>query len=308
MGIPHSTPRPFKILFSPRGHYRRSGPHEKDEIPYRDNFQGGCEPQCDKTPALFRLTDLPLEMVVEISGHLSSADSVALALTCRDLYLLLKANLAQLSIDARLTLLTRLERDIPGVVYCPYVNKLRTISLDRERYTRVPYRHNPQEAGFIPGGYYLYCSWPRLSPLPKVLYLDTRLVRNHQLLGPAHGIAASCLHSGPHFFTKKKVFEQFTYTMVVEISHVARWIDESLFLSSTRTINLSEFDTDQKDCVVKLRNLLHGADVDYVCRHCNISGGRYGTLVPHFNGKYRKIRLSYQISNLFVLNHEPPIW
>lgn len=208
------------------------------------------------------LITLPTELVLLISELLPPADALCLALTCKRM-----RNMADISclarrldIDATDTLLCRLER---GFTYCFTDQKL------------WPARFLPNTPGIW--SYLHHHKTINLERVPFVCvglfmlnYCTARIVTNHQLLGPRHGVPASYLamisnHRLP-WAIREGIWENQVWA--------ANVIDGELFLSCMNTIFHKEADTGglQHFCNVYARRI-------QICSHTNI-GGRRGVGLP----------------------------
>lgn len=210
------------------------------------------------------LSTLPTELVLLISELLLPADAVCLALTCRRMYNIadISSLATRLDTDAKDTLLCRLERDTTDFTYCFENQKLRpaqfppnkpvwsclhlhkTVNLDRVPHFRVSL--------FI------------------LFYCSARIVTNHQLLGPRHGVPASYLANIHNHSLRAKgegICESEAWT--------ANMINGELFLSCIHTIFHKEANT---------AALQHFWDANAgrieICTHMVVGGGFRGVRLP----------------------------
>lgn len=134
------------------------------------------------------LRTLPTELVLLISELLPVEDALCLALTCKRM-LKIAHNYrifgTRLDKDATNTLLCRLEMDNPKFTYCFMDQELKLV---RTLYGKLlecqPHSHKDKS---LESFLYIESSMFLLS------YCTARMVTNHQLLGPPHGVPASSL-------------------------------------------------------------------------------------------------------------------
>lgn len=141
------------------------------------------EAQQNEPPSL---TTLPTELVLLISELLPLADTLCLALTCKRMCNIADiGSVIQLNTNVTDTLLCRLERDTAEFTYCFADQKLRHTDFRPNKpvwsYLHLHKTVNLERVPFFSIG---------LFPLG---YCTARLVTNHQILGPRHGIPASYL-------------------------------------------------------------------------------------------------------------------
>lgn len=165
-------------------------------------------PETNETPAAREsqqieppgLTTLPTELVLLIAEILPLVDALCLALTCKRMCNIADISNLAIRLDANgtNTLLCRLERDTADFSYCFMDQKLKPAQF-------AP--HKP---------ICFYCHFHQATDPETVLesylffhvglfvldYCTARIVTNHQLLGPRHGVPASYLaktynHSPP---------------------------------------------------------------------------------------------------------------
>ncbi|KAI0886837.1 uncharacterized protein GGS22DRAFT_118342 [Annulohypoxylon maeteangense] len=138
------------------------------------------------------LLELPVDMVLAISKHLDVEDRTCLALTCKDLYYVLGIpKKTRFDRSAKESLLCRLEKDVPGVVYCYFCNKITPFSrrwmmhighADTSTYRAIGGVYRSRLDGFhiFNSGFVLPHHW-------------ARLVTNYRIIGPQHGWPPSYL-------------------------------------------------------------------------------------------------------------------
>ncbi|KAI1456038.1 hypothetical protein F4805DRAFT_249035 [Annulohypoxylon moriforme] len=153
------------------------------------------------------LLELPVDMILEISGHLRETDKICLALTCKDLHFILGVkDKKQLKRSSKRSVLLRLERDIPGVFYCHFCNLI--VPFTKNKPPIVNHFHSIERLRFqtrlvydigitLPGSTFV---------LP---YNEARLVTNYRILGPQHGRPPSCLfHQRPSALSSYRDYTQ----------------------------------------------------------------------------------------------------
>lgn len=170
------------------------------------------------------LTTLPIELVLLISEQLPLADALCLALACKRMcYITNIGYLAvRLDADATDTLLCRLERDTTELTYCFRRQKLLpakfTACKPRWLHVHSHIRGNPERTS------YFYVNRYMLD------YCTARVLTNHQLLGPRHGIPAS-------YFSKTSDYKHLWVEGIRESEvWTAKVIHGELFLSCIHTI------------------------------------------------------------------------
>lgn len=136
------------------------------------------------------LATLPTELVLLISELLPVEDALCLALTCKRTheiahnYRIFGTRLDQVATE---TLLCRLERDTTRFTCCFIHEKLRPAQfLPKKPLTSYLHFHRTVNLERVP--------YFRIS-LFMLEYCTARIVTNHQLLGPRHGVPASYLAS-----------------------------------------------------------------------------------------------------------------
>lgn len=136
------------------------------------------------------LRTLPTELILLISELLPLEDALCLALTCQRMHKIAhnyRIFGMRLDKDATDTLLCRLERDTTEFTYCFGNQKLRPAQFPPHKpiwsYLHFHKTTNLERVPFFSIGLFM------------LDYCTARIVTNHQLLGPQHGIPASYLAS-----------------------------------------------------------------------------------------------------------------
>ncbi|KAI1329268.1 hypothetical protein F5Y16DRAFT_409212 [Xylariaceae sp. FL0255] len=228
------------------------------------------------------LSMVPVEMILTITDQTtaSAADAVSLALTCKALFLILsERSIKRLDTNSKQMLLINLERDISWVVYCPVARTLLPFSSKGNNFplasTRELYFTEPAIS------YSIYEGADR-----NINFLTTRLVRNHRLYGPTHGIPLRNLTlTGIHF--SSSIFMQIPCRVFLETSRRAKWIDQDLIVSSTWIVHVVGIElVGRVISPESLRRFLLDMHISDACRHCTFEGGlnySYGALNSSFN-------------------------
>ncbi|KAI1324992.1 hypothetical protein F5Y16DRAFT_423415 [Xylariaceae sp. FL0255] len=180
------------------------------------------------------LLKLPNELLFQISDHLPISDTVALALTCKRLFNMFRVEVASIQKDLsqKRILLERLEKDIPGLVYCPFLFELRDFKptnakgnylIHREKVRGVVFnRDRGRRRGWI-------LSWEAI-----------RLARNYRLYGPEHGIPLSCLFqetSKTEMLSNYETYEALWKVTAESSKQELKWVGEDLYLSYTQVVH-----------------------------------------------------------------------
>ncbi|KAI0134337.1 hypothetical protein BJ170DRAFT_591313 [Xylariales sp. AK1849] len=199
---------------------------------------------------------LPTELILLVSELLSAADAVCLGLTCKRMcYVSNIRDLARrLNEDDKETLLCRLERDITGVSYCVVDRKLArftTCSLIKLQF----YFHNH---GIMTYGEPLHVTFG--CSCFYIPWCAARLVTNHQILGPQHGLPASSL---------ARMYENRDHEHGVcwKEAWAAKVIHGELFLSCTNTIFDENADAGTLQTYFNTNAIV-------ICRHMPVGGPR----------------------------------
>lgn len=176
------------------------------------------------------LLEVPVEMILLISEHLPSADAACLALACKATFTILHRNALQLDSEAKQSLLLRLEKEVPWLVYCPPRNKLLPFTRDgrttAKRFCRSARRD----------GHPAFAPMTRSRHWAVISYERARLVRNYRLFGPGHGVPLSFLCHTATGLKEPVKFMQRLCERYSEDSMMAKWVGDELYLSCTRTI------------------------------------------------------------------------
>ncbi|KAI1648002.1 uncharacterized protein F4817DRAFT_335570 [Daldinia loculata] len=206
------------------------------------------------------LMNLPVEIIYLVFEHLLNVDAVCFALTCKATFSILHRNVMQLDSQAKEILLIRLEKEVLGLIYCPFLNKL------------LPFDNNGQ-IPFDPSiehGRFLYL-WPmtRGNNWGIITYERIRLVRNYRLFGPGHGVPLSFLSYKGEGRIRSIRFMQRQCETYTERSRIAKWVGEELFLSCTETIYLNQLEK-VPVTITALWDFIARAGTN-ICRHCIIN-------------------------------------
>lgn len=176
------------------------------------------------------LTTLPTELVLLISEPLPLADALCLALTCKRMCNI--ANISRLATrldgNATDTLLCRLERDNADLSYCFRGQRLQPAELAPHKSIR-PYSHFHLHKATNPETILERVPSFRVG-LFGLDYCTARIVTNHQLLGPRHGVPASSLA------TTRNHLRSWAKEICDNEVWAADIIHGELFLSCTHTI------------------------------------------------------------------------
>ena len=208
------------------------------------------------------LRTLPTELVLLISEFLPPTDALCLALTCKRM-----CNIADISClairldtDATDTLLCRLESGTTGFTYCFMEQKLRPAQFPPNKpiwsYLHFHKTTNLERVPFFSVGLFM------------LDYCTARIVTNHQLLGPRHGVPASYLASIRNYRPPwaEGIWESEVWA--------ANMIHGELFLSCMHTIFHKEANAGalQHFCNAHARSI-------QICSHMDV-GGRQGIGLP----------------------------
>ncbi|KAI1428527.1 hypothetical protein F5Y12DRAFT_789968 [Xylaria sp. FL1777] len=228
------------------------------------------------------LLEAPVEIVLLISENLAGADAVCFALACKALFSLSsrirnfsilsrtkKYLMQRLCPEEQRALLTRLEKEVPGLVYDSGLNKL--LHFDCHGVIKIKalwdLAKSNQFAYFIPMTRSYY--WK------SIVYGQMRLLRNYRLYGPAQGVPLSILSGKDRSPTTPIEFMQRQCESYVENSQVARWIGDELFLSCTKTMYLNKLEKGPVE--IKALQEFIVATAVHTCHH-GIFYGYKGTL------------------------------
>lgn len=126
------------------------------------------------------------ELILVVSEFLPDADSVCFALTCKDICKLLNFRRLVRHLDKRATetLLCRLERDLPGFIYCFVESKLKRFRTPESKWVCIHRDSFERER---------YPSIVWFGGIIEFPYCYARLAANYQIFGPQHGIPTSYL-------------------------------------------------------------------------------------------------------------------
>ncbi len=212
------------------------------------------------------LTNLPVEIILLVLDHLASADAVCFALACKAIFSILRARkdarkIMQLNSHAKQILLMRLEKDVPGLVYRPYSNKLVPFDGDGQIAFKTPYQKAPS------GQFSYFSPMTRSRHWAIINYEQTRLVRNYRLFGPGHGVPLWCLsHEAMGPKTRVKLVDG-QLEKYFTSWQTARWVGDDLLLSCTQTTYLKILEEGQVDDKT-LWKLIAGTSTP-MCHHCD---------------------------------------
>lgn len=175
---------------------RAGGPKSEDKgspkAPEPQEAMQPVDPEDLHTTQPQGLELLPAELILVVSEFLPDADAVCFALTCKDICKLLNFRRLVRHLDKRATetLLCRLERDLPGFIYCFAQSKLVRFRTPESKWVCIHLRTFKRRGFFeevrCP---YVVC----FGGIIEIPYCYARLATNHQILGPQHGIPTSYL-------------------------------------------------------------------------------------------------------------------
>ncbi|KAI0435190.1 hypothetical protein F5Y09DRAFT_336944 [Xylaria sp. FL1042] len=220
------------------------------------------------------LMQLPVEMILSISEYLSDLDLACFALSCKPLFAIMQdltwfrskmARMGNSRVEKAL-FLSRLEQSVPWLVYCPVLGRLSPFDKDGKVDRRLKPAHEIYNLVKRMPSYYWYQSNEVFYHSEAITYEQTRLMRNHVLFGPRHGIAPSALSYEKRIQEKKVALAGQQCQMRSEDSRTFRWIDGELFLSRTSTISLEGLEY-RKARFSALLNLLR-QERSILCYHC----------------------------------------
>lgn len=236
------------------------------------------------------LATLPTELVLLISELLPVEDALCLALTCKRTheiahnYRIFGTRLDQVATD---TLLCRLERDTTRFTCCFIHQKLRPAQfLPKKPLTSYLHFHRTVNLERVP--------YFRIN-LFMLEYCTARIVTNHQLLGPRHGVPASYL---ARIFNYRPPWADGICENQV---WAANMIHGELFLCCIHTIFHEEADTDALKHFCNAQALLRSIQI---CTHTDV-GGRRGIGLPKdmmgitkhpFSGSCQKCETDWEFS------------
>jgi hypothetical protein len=269
--------------------FRRHGASKSDKQPKLllwphtlPNAMLGTQNKQAQSPLVSMLS---VELILSIADQTTSpAYVVSLALTCKILFLILsKHTFKRLDTHSKEVLLTNLERDISWVVYCPVAGRLLPFQ-SRENGFEYPKAPSPNHEFSITGALNIYSMCP--DKRPCISFLETRLVRNHRLFGPTHGIPLSCLSlAGAEF--SSCLFMETQCRVFLETSRTAKWVGEDLLLSSTWTIQVMGVQRPGRFIPYESSyHFLRRMNIMATCYHCILDGeanGHDGVLDPSFD-------------------------
>ncbi|KAI1408437.1 hypothetical protein F5Y13DRAFT_109259 [Hypoxylon sp. FL1857] len=231
-------------------------------------------PKVEPKGNVFKLLQLPVELVLIISEFLPQEDEVCLALTCTSLLCLLgDAKTMQLEPSAKETLLCRLEPEVPGVVYCHFCRKLVPFNGD------APAGIDGLRLNRLSPTQFANCACSSMVSFSgssfKLPYYLARLATNYQLFGPEHGIPLSYLsyeYQHPyHTYVPLALQLPWSKIMVSRTeTATAKLIDNELFISCTYKLFHEEADA----------NALHRYIITtpfYICKHITVGALRRNT-------------------------------
>lgn len=241
------------------------------------------EAQQNEPPSL---TTLPTELVLLISELLPLADTLCLALTCKRMCNIADiGSVIQHDTNVTDTLLCRLERDTTEFTYCFTNQKLQ------------PTHFPPNK----PVWYYLHFhKTVNLERVPyfsigqfELEYCTARIVTNHQLLGPRHGIPASYLACVRNYqpLWGEGICENEVWA--------ADMIHGELFLSCIHTI----FHEEANAGALQHFFIAHATSIQ-ICAHMDV-GGHRGIALPkdaigntehQFSGWCRKCETDWEVN------------
>lgn len=207
------------------------------------------------------LRTLPFELVLLISELLPPADALCLALTCKRMRNMadISCLATRLDTDATDTLLCRLERDTTGFSYCFRAQKLRPAQFP----TNMPvwshiHLHDTIDLERVP--------FIRVG-LFMLEFCKARIVTNHQLLGPRHGVPASYLAENRNYrppWWAEGIWENQVWA--------ANMIYGELFLSCMHTIFHKEANAGALQHFCNFCNA-HTRSIE-ICSHLGVGGPR----------------------------------
>ncbi|KAI0852687.1 hypothetical protein F5Y00DRAFT_227341 [Daldinia vernicosa] len=216
------------------------------------------------------LMNLPVEIIHLISEHLPNADAVCFALTCKATFSILHKNGMQLDSQAKEILLVRLEKEVLGLIYSPFLNKL----LPFDNNGKIPF--NPFYE--YDGEFSYFYPMIRGNIWSVVNYEQTRLVRNYRLFGPGHGVPLSFFSYNEKERIRSIRFMQNRCETYTESSRIAKWVGEALFLSCTRTVYLNKLGKRQVD-ITALQDFIRKIYAcGRLCHHCMVDDWHGGSL------------------------------
>jgi hypothetical protein len=133
---------------------------------------------------------LPAKIIVMIASLLDKVSTISLALTCRRLHRLCFTTALSLDKIEKETLLILLEQDEPRIYFCPHCTKLHNWHIGWNRSIppydieeKMPCKTTNEDTLHLP--YLIF-----------IQYYHARLVINHHLYGPTHGVSINNSASG----------------------------------------------------------------------------------------------------------------
>lgn len=157
-------------------------------------------------PASSPIRTVPTEIMLSITSNLPPHSHIALSLTCRSFWQILRPLPTALGRVDLKKLRLLLERDIPDLMYCHFCNGL--VRWGGNRHQCV---HNDRDEYLLP---------TRLAGFDELRYQDARLVMNCHFYGPLHGPPIEILN-------RKQTAGS---TLMVEADRNAKIVGDELFL------------------------------------------------------------------------------
>ncbi|KAI1485428.1 hypothetical protein F5X96DRAFT_660045 [Biscogniauxia mediterranea] len=207
----------------------------------------------------FQLLQLPNEIILLISDSLPMEDAVCAALTCKRLFFLIfsrKVKLMRLQPSAKGMLLCRLEKDIIGVFYCHFNQKLMRFDSNGKSKAFTLWLIKSSQ---LRDGECASAAVKFISSAFMLCYYRARLVTNYQLLGPQHGIPPSSLS----YVTPTFVIMPYLEHVCRKEAWAAKLIGDELFLSATHKLFYDQVHAKALQSYLTSKSF-------YICKHMSV--------------------------------------